>query len=88
MSNKRVEAGQKGHRPVPGRVLEEMAMATKGNKRRLVVAAATAAAVLTGVFAPALGAAQTRLEDCLRAGGHESGKYCSGGHEDGKIINL
>jgi hypothetical protein len=88
MSNKRVEAGQKGHRPVPGRLLEEREMANKRIKRRLVIAAATAAAVLTGALAPAIAAGQTRLEDCLRAGGHESGKYCSGGREDGKIINL
>ncbi|MCA1845504.1 MAG: hypothetical protein LC792_20380 [Actinobacteria bacterium] len=51
----------------------------------LVMAAATAAALL-GALAPARGAVQTTLEECLRQGGHESGKYCSGGYQDGFLI--
>ena len=52
---------------------------------RLAVAAATAAALL-GALAPARGAVQTTIEECLRQGGHESGKYCSGGYQDGFLI--
>jgi hypothetical protein len=50
----------------------------------LIMTAATVA--LLGALAPARGAVQTTLEECLRQGGHESGKYCSGGYQDGYLI--
>ena len=59
-----------------------------GTRRRgsaWLVLAATAAALL-GALAPAQGAVQTTIEECLRQGGHESGKYCSGGYQDGFLI--
>jgi hypothetical protein len=43
--------------------------------------------VLLGVVAgPAFAARETTLEECLRGGGHASGKYCSRGLEDGSLI--
>jgi len=68
-----------------------MAGTVKGRVRsrrmRLAMVATTAAALL-GALAPARGAVLTSLEECLRQGGHESGKYCSGGYLDGYLIGL
>ena len=50
-----------------------------------LVLGASAAAVL-GALMPAQGALLTTVEECLRQGGHESGKYCSGGYQDGFLI--
>ena len=47
---------------------------------------ATSAAAMLAALAPAQGALQTTIEECLRQGGHESGKYCSGGYQDGFLI--
>ena len=65
-------------------MLNGRALARRRTSVKLVVAA-TAAAIL-GALAPAQGAVQTTIEECLRQGGHESGKYCSGGYQDGFII--
>jgi hypothetical protein len=67
--------------------LNGRAAARNRAKAALVIGAATAAALL-GALTPARGAILTTLEDCLRQGGHESGKYCSGGYQDGYIISL
>lgn len=65
--------------------LKTRAAARRRAGAKLVMAVATAAALL-GALAPARGAVQTTLDECLRQGGHESGKYCSGGYQDGYLI--
>lgn len=50
------------------------------------VLAVIIAAASVGVCWPAHAFDGTSLVDCLRGGGHSSGKYCSGGSHDGKLI--
>ena len=57
------------------------------HRAKMAVVGAAALASLLGALVPARAAAVTTLQDCLRSGGHESGKYCSGGGQDGKLIN-
>ena len=66
-------------------IMKTRAAARRRAGAKVIVAAAVAAALL-GALAPARGAVQTTLEECLRQGGHESGKYCSGGYQDGYLI--
>jgi hypothetical protein len=56
-------------------------------KLRLLVVSLCAAALFGGALGwPASGAIVTSLDECRRAGGHESGKYCSGGALNGAVI--
>jgi hypothetical protein len=56
-------------------------------KLRLLVVSLGAAALLGGTLGwPANGAIVTSLDECRRAGGKESGKYCSGGALNGAVI--
>jgi len=67
-----------------GKVRARVAWRGRG---KVALAAAVTVTALLGAFVPARGAVQTTLEDCLRQGGHESGKYCSGGYQDGYLIS-
>jgi hypothetical protein len=56
-------------------------------KLNMLVVSLFAATVLgVGLGWPASGALWTSLDECRRAGGHESGKYCSGGALNGAVI--
>jgi hypothetical protein len=50
------------------------------------ISSAVVAVVLGGLVAPVLASDGTSLVDCLKNGGHQSGKYCSGGGHDGRLI--
>jgi hypothetical protein len=41
---------------------------------------------LAGSVLPAHASDGTSLVECVKNGGHASGKYCSGGGNDGKLI--
>lgn len=41
---------------------------------------------LGGSVLPAHASDGTSLMDCVKSGGHASGKYCSGGGHDGRLI--
>jgi hypothetical protein len=41
---------------------------------------------LVGSVLPAHASEGTSLVDCVKNGGHASGKYCSGGSNDGRLI--
>ena len=41
---------------------------------------------LGGSMLPAHASDGTSLVDCVKNGGHASGKYCSGGGDDGRLI--
>ena len=43
-------------------------------------------AMLAGSVLPAHASDGTSLIECVKNGGHASGKYCSGGANDGRLI--
>jgi hypothetical protein len=55
-------------------------------KLTIAISATIAAIAFGGLVGPVHASEGTSLIDCLKAGGHQSGKYCSGGDHDGKLI--
>jgi hypothetical protein len=50
------------------------------------VTSAILTVILGASAVPAHASEGTSLLECLKSGGHASGKYCSGGVQDGKLI--
>jgi hypothetical protein len=50
------------------------------------LSSAILAVTLGGSVLPAHASDGTSLVDCVKNGGHASGKYCSGGANDGRLI--
>ena len=55
-------------------------------KLAYAISSAVVAVVLGGLMPPVHASEGTSLIDCLKNGGHQSGKYCSGGGHDGRLI--
>jgi hypothetical protein len=71
---------------VPSRGAVTKEIQTMRRKIGFFLSSAILTLALGGSMLPAHASDGTSLVDCVKNGGHASGKYCSGGGDDGRLI--